>query len=537
MLRLHEVTPAAVCFTGLDGEPFSLDLAALIDLSLEGRDLVSGQRRPDIVVADEDVIAVAAAADGRFIVTLASGRALTLTPDRVLDWREPDAWTVRPRPWPDQGMSSVLDYAAFLGEPETQRRGLLHLAACGFVRLTGAPATAQEIETLVSVFGCIRETNYGRIFDVRTKPDAANLADTALGLAPHTDNPYRLSPPEVQVLHCISAAGAGGQSLLVDGRAAALALKAEAPADFDLLATVPARFAWADATSRLVAEAPVIALRADGDIERIRYNPRSFQHVCAADPSLRDAWTRAYRRFADKLSSASSLTFDMAPGDMVVMDNRRVLHGRTHFEPSGVVARYLQGAYCDMDGVYSTLRRLTEGHVERELAGLEALFESEILSQGYGEDISIRDHMLQSAEGAVARRKGPEFVAAALLHDIGWGMEGPHEAAGAAYLEPRLGSGVSSLIRHHVDAKRYLVATRPDYVARLSPASVETLKRQGGPMTDTESRAFEALPDFEACLELRYLDEGGKELTPAATGFSDFRHVIKTLMIRKALTA
>jgi predicted HD phosphohydrolase len=180
---------------------------------------------------------------------------------------------------------------------------------------------------------------------------------------------------------------------------------------------------------------------------------------------------------------------------------------------------------------------MTEAWIERELDRLEALFESEVLSQSYGEDISIRDHMLQSAEGAVRRRRGDALIAAALLHDIGWGMEGPHEAAAADLLAPLLGERVAGLIRHHVDAKRYLVATRPDYVGRLSAESVQTLKQQGGPMTPDECRAFEALPDFELCLELRYLDEGSKELAAPVSRFGDYRGVLKAMMMKQALSA
>jgi gamma-butyrobetaine dioxygenase len=261
-----------------------------------------------------------------------------------------------------------------------------------------------------------------------------------------------------------------------------------------------------------------------------------MQQVCAGDETVRAAWRGAWDRLGALFEApAFAVTFDMTAGDMVLMDNRRVLHGRTAFETSGEVVRHLQGGYADMDGVYSTLRRSTQAYVDRELDALEARFESDVLSQTYGEDISIRDHMLQSAEGAVARRMGANLVAAALLHDIGWGMPGPHEATAATMLKRLMGEGVASLIRHHVDAKRYLVAARPDYAARLSAASVATLKQQGGPMTPDDCRAFEALPDFELCLALRYLDEGGKAMSPPVSRFADYRPLLTALMIRHAL--
>ena len=524
MFELRAVAPDALHVADLDGRAFALDVSAVAALSREGRD-ASGQRRPDVTVAPDDSIAEAQAVEGGWTVALASGRRLTLTQARLFEHRQPDLWRVPPRLWTAAAAETlpVYDYTAFHGDEAVRRRALLQMAAYGFVRLRGAPAAPGEIETAVKAFGCLRETNYGRLFDVKTRHDPANLADTALALAAHTDNPYRLAPPEVQILHCLSAAGEGGRSVLVDGRAVIAALS---PEDREVLSRVPARFAWSDGDTFLAAEAPVITA------ERIRYNPRSFQQALTDDP----AWMRAWTRFGELLSEpAFGLRCDMAAGDMVLMDNRRVLHGRTAFDASGAVVRHLQGAYADMDGVHSTLRRLTEAHVERELDRLEALFAAEGLSEAYGEAISIRDHMLQSAEGAVLRKKGADLVAAALLHDIGWGMGGAHEATAADLLEPVLGARVANLIRHHVAAKRYLVATRPDYAARLSPASAETLKHQGGPMTPEECRAFEALPDFELCLDLRYLDEAGKDLSAPVSRFADYREILKAIMVREAL--
>ena len=540
MFQLHTVAPTALHFVDLDDRIVVLDLETLAGLSLEGRDPVSGQRRPDVTVSSGDTIAKVDAGDKAWILTLSSGQTLTVTQARLFAHLDPEPWHVPAQPWTAAEATDwpVYDYTAFHNDEHTQRGALRQLAVRGFVRLSGAPATAGEIETLVKAFGCVRETNYGRLFDVRTKRDVTNLADTALALAPHTDNPYRLAPPEIQVLHCLSAAGHGGRSLLVDGLAVVAALKAEASVDYHLLCHTPVRFAWSDGETFLEATAPVIALNADGMLERLRYNPRAMQQAWADDETVRAAWRGAWDRLGALLAApAFGVTFDMRAGDMVLMDNRRVLHGRTAFESSGEVVRHLQGGYADMDGVYSTLRRLTQIHVEREIDALEALFESDGLSESYGEDISIRDHMLQSAEGAVARRMGPNLVVVALVHDIGWGMKGPHEAAAAAMLTPVLGEGVASLIRNHVDAKRYLVAVRPDYAERLSAASVHTLKQQGGPMTPDQCRAFEAMPDFELCLELRYLDEGGKALSRPVSRFADYRPLLKALMARQALMA
>ena len=88
--------------------------------------------------------------------------------------------------------------------------------------------------------GFVRETNYGRLFDVRVDATPANLAFTGLPIAPHTDNPYRDPVPTVQLLHCLASAADGGDSGLVDGFAAAApAAPRKIPAAFEILAAHP----------------------------------------------------------------------------------------------------------------------------------------------------------------------------------------------------------------------------------------------------------------------------------------------------------
>ena len=84
-------------------------------------------------------------------------------------------------------------------------------------------------------FGYVRETNYGRLFDVRVEPSPDNLAYTSREILPHTDNPYRDPVPTVQLLHCLRTADDGGDTGLVDGFCAAAALRAADPEAFDLL--------------------------------------------------------------------------------------------------------------------------------------------------------------------------------------------------------------------------------------------------------------------------------------------------------------
>ena len=87
---------------------------------------------------------------------------------------------------------------------------LAGIARYGFGRLTDGPVEELALMKVVDLFGHVRETNYGRNFEVRTEVNPSNLAYTGLGLQAHTDNPYRDPVPTIQVLYCLESSAAGG---------------------------------------------------------------------------------------------------------------------------------------------------------------------------------------------------------------------------------------------------------------------------------------------------------------------------------------
>jgi gamma-butyrobetaine dioxygenase len=233
---------------------------------------------------------------------------------------------------------------------------LARVARRGVVFLAGAGAHSGAVERAAGRFGYIRETNYGRLFDVREEATPSHLAYTAVGLELHTDNPYRDPVPTLQLLHVIEAAPSGGESRFADGFAHAEALRAAAPAAFDILAATPVAFAYVGpAGDRFAARAPVIETSACGEVVGVRVNHRSVQPPPA---DLSEPWYEAYLAFYRRLHAPGAvLERTLAPGDMVIFDNRRVLHGRGTYETGA--GRWLQGCYADIDGLRATLSRLT----------------------------------------------------------------------------------------------------------------------------------------------------------------------------------
>jgi len=252
-------------------------------------------------------------------------------------------------------------WADYEASEATRLTCLRRLLASGFMLLHGVPPQPGAVLAVAGSFGYVRETNYGRLFDVRVERTPANLAFTGLPIGPHTDNPYRDPAPTVQLLHCLVNAADGGESGLLDGYTAAAALRAEDPWAFDCLTTTPVTFRYADAGAELSATRPIVGLTAAGLISEIRYNSRSMQPPApapvaspAASAAQLTEFYRAYRAFAMILLRPElTLRFSLAPGDCIVFDNTRLLHSRTGFTATG--QRHLQGCYADIDGVESTV--------------------------------------------------------------------------------------------------------------------------------------------------------------------------------------
>jgi [1-hydroxy-2-(trimethylamino)ethyl]phosphonate dioxygenase len=140
----------------------------------------------------------------------------------------------------------------------------------------------------------------------------------------------------------------------------------------------------------------------------------------------------------------------------------------------------------------------------------------------FGEQVSVLEHSLQCAYFAEQSQASAQTIAAALLHDIGHilhglsedlaqqGKDGRHEEVAATYLSQWFGDEVTETVRLHVAAKRYLCTTDRAYMSQLSPASLESLQVQGGPMGQEEVSAFGALPNARLAVQLRHWDDQAK---------------------------
>jgi len=168
-----------------------------------------------------------------------------------------------------------------------------------------------------------------------------------------------------------------------------------------------------------------------------------------------------------------------------------------------------------------------------------AVFAARWSEQYLGEQVSLAEHMLQSAHAAERAGAPARLVAAALLHDYGHfihdgpvdaadhGIDTRHEDVAFAFLVDHFGAEVAEPIRMHVAAKRYLCAVDPSYLAELSPASVHSLELQGGPYTPDEVAAFDASPYAADAVRLRRYDDVGKVPGLETPDLEHFRPVLR----------
>ncbi len=274
----------------------------------------------------------------------------------------PDERTVR---WDRDTMKAATDAWVDHGSDGWIDRAAVAVDRYGLAVLTGVSTEPGTVLTVAEDLGFVRVTNYGDLFDVRNEPQPENLAYTSVGLPLHTDNPYRQPCPSVQLLHCLRPADEGGGSVLVDGFEAADRLRSGDPAAFATLAATPVRFrfhseggggdsddSWVD----LQAQRTIIEVDPTGRVRAVNVNHRSME-APVRGPGV-DEFYRAYLRFHRLLAEPElALELTMAAGELIVFDNRRVLHARTAFDTSS--ARHLQGCYIDIDALRSRARCAT----------------------------------------------------------------------------------------------------------------------------------------------------------------------------------
>ncbi|KAI0471716.1 hypothetical protein GGR56DRAFT_667600 [Xylariaceae sp. FL0804] len=279
------------------------------------------------------------------------------------------------RPWRRADIEArqpFFSYDEFMARDDSFASAMRELHWSGLIFLRGVPLEEQAVESIAEKVGGLQETFYGKTWDVVSKPDAENVAYTNSYLGLHQDLLYMQNPPRIQLLHCLKNSCDGGDSFFSDGFRAAMELESSMPISFASLSRRDVTFHYQKGEHSFAKQHPILKARRKGkpsfakqhlilkarthEVDLIHWSP-PFQRPQQPLTGHRDyeIWLRGIKAFKSILEHPDAVfEYRMQPGDCVLFDNLRVLHGRRHFDTSAG-ERWLKGAYVDTDSYLSAL--------------------------------------------------------------------------------------------------------------------------------------------------------------------------------------
>lgn len=320
---------------------------------------------------------------------------------------------VQRKPWGSSFKPPVIKYEHLIGDSSenewTRLELTAHLLNTGLAIVRGAPKREGQCVELAGLLSTLRETEWGKTFDVKYNPPAkaaakvneeaqsnnskdnnegrADLAYSGHYIGMHTDNPYRNPMPDFQLLHAIdhctcdmnkpgyeetkNCEECRTQNFFVDGLSIADRMAKETPELFDVLTTTNVRFEndGGGATSALYHIAPIFEpsneYKMNGCsgaecVGSVRFSSKSGGYVPLGTENI-DTFYTARRRFSeiahDLGPEGLGVTLQLNPGDIAIFDNMRILHSRSAIRPIDG-KRHLQGCYLNRDGLYFNQERL-----------------------------------------------------------------------------------------------------------------------------------------------------------------------------------
>lgn len=327
----------------------------------------TGQRKDDAFEYPLDLAVTSARLDATSVlVTFSNGKsgtvALTALASSVAERSNPRSPDMVPLPWvAAMEFPEHIHFDDFAADSGSRLEALGRLARFGFVFIDRVPAVDGGLVQVTDRIGAIKETNFGRIEDVKVALNPTDLTLTARGIEMHTDNPYRWPAPGYTVLHCLQNDVEGGESTLADGLTAVSRLESEAPELLSAICRTRPRFRYEDHDTVLEFSAPLVERDADGAVRQIRFSNRT-EYVPALPVEELHRYYAGRQRFAALLRSADLVKrFRFEPGLLLIMDNYRCLHGRMPYEANSGT-RHLQLCFLDRDVVASRLRVLSRDH-------------------------------------------------------------------------------------------------------------------------------------------------------------------------------
>ena len=353
-----------------DGEKSNFNYFWLRDNCPTAHDKDSNHRMFNILETSKDLIAEESKVneEGKLVVKWSEGNHTSYYDQK---WLRENCYTLKNKQkyispyqlWSsslEKNLKSItLDHNEILNSKEGLLKWLKLLHYKGIAIVKNAPIEKESAFPVLNKISHTRQTFFDTPFEVINIPKPNNSAYTAHALRNHMDLPWFENPPGYQFLHCLVNSAEGGNSSAVDGFAVADYLKKNEKEIFETLVNTPLKFRDKDYTQETIRNfhATAISLTKDGDYNDIRFSVATMDTL-DCHPDIMDKVYKAHHKFGNLLHDDKfQINFRLEPGDIFSFNNRRVLHGRTAFNPNSG-HRHLQGYYMDRDEILGRLNFL-----------------------------------------------------------------------------------------------------------------------------------------------------------------------------------
>lgn len=248
----------------------------------------------------------------------------------------------------------TVPYAAVMDSDEGLRDWLVRTLQHGFCIVEGTPVTAEATEQLLRRIAYVRETIFGGFWSFEADLAKADTAYTTLELRGHTDGTYSHDAPGAQLLHCLHLDATGGESTMVDGFAIARRMEADHPDLFEVLCSVMVPGQYLGEGVHLMSARPVFRHDHTGRLVQVSFNNYDRAPFLLDEADM-VAFYDALRVFEEIANEpAMQWRHVLRPGEAMLFDNWRVLHGRTAYAGT----RRMCGGYVNREDLESRVRQL-----------------------------------------------------------------------------------------------------------------------------------------------------------------------------------
>ena len=240
---------------------------------------------------------------------------------------------------------------------EGYKKFLKNLYQYGFSVVQNCKTEMSSVENIVNKIGYVRNSIFGGLWSFESNEDKADSAYTQEELRPHTDATYSNDAPGLQLLLCCDYKAKGGDSIMVDGFKIAEMIKKDNKELFDILSTINVKGSYIGDGVFLEAERPIFNLNSKKELFQVSFNnydraPFRFEK------DLTIKFYEAIRTF-DLMANSKEYQWRhiLKPGELLIFNNWRVLHGRGSFDGT----RKISGCYinkedfdssCKMNGIF-----------------------------------------------------------------------------------------------------------------------------------------------------------------------------------------